>query len=628
MTGTSRNTPDPVATDAAARELRRELRQRDERIQSLETALHAAEARAERAELVFDSMTDGVMIFDQTGRIAQMNASAQGFFAVHTDEWNSGHAVDERERPEPVYDEAGRPLANAELPFARILRGEELNGSHAVDVIYRRSSGQDLQVSVSGAPIRDEQGEIVAALCLLRDVTERRRMERRTQEALSALLAMAEVLVHVPAQPTASPGASAAGGPLMDVTARRLAELTRRVLGCDRLGIVTVDVASGRQSPVAVVGIPEEQLPRWWAETEQAPFAEIPEFPFIARLKAGEVVVFDMSKPPFSEPPFSEMPNPYGVRSALIAPLRVGERLIGTLSYDYGGAEHEYTPQEVALAGAVAKLGALVLERDRLLQERAAAQADALALREANRRMDEFVGIVSHELRTPLTTVVANIQIAERWLPRLLAQQAPEGEASPENTLAQLERLLERSDRQASRLTRIVSDLLDMSRIQVGRLELLPQRCNLLTIVQEAVEEQRAAHPQRTINFATPEGTDDLTILADPDRVGQVVTNFLTNALKYAPPDRPIDVRAEQKGKSARVSVQDQGPGLTRGEQERIWERFHRVERITVESGSGVGLGLGLYISRTIIERLGGQVGVQSVRGKGASFSFTLPAAP
>ncbi len=644
VTGTSRNSPEPVATDVAA-----ELRQRDERIQALEAALRAAEARAAQAELVFDGMTDGVVIFDQTGRVAQMNAAARRLFVFHADEWNAASSLDERQLREPVYDERGRPLAREQLPFARILRGEALHGPTAVDVVYRRPPGQGVHVNISGAPIRDEHGRIVAALCVLRDVTERRRLERRTEEALDALLAMAEALVQPPVQapigiPVDANDPSWAGvdeeRPMMDATAARLAELTQRVLGCERLGIVTVDLASGRQFPVAVVDIPADQAPQWWAETAQARFADIPEFPLIARLQAGEVVALDMAKPPFSEPPYSEMPNPYNVRTALIAPLRVGERLIGTLSYDYGGAEHDYQPQEIELASAVAKLAALTLERERLLRDRAAAEADALALREANRRMDEFVGIVSHELRTPLTTIVANIQIAQRWLSRLAAPQTAHasgaasglasGKPGVDSALVQLTRLFERSDRQAHRLTRLVSDLLDMSRIQAGRLELQPQRCDLTAIVREAVEEQRAAHPTRAITLSLPTGGAggaELPVMADPDRVGQVLTNYLTNALKYAPPEAPIEVRVERKGKSARVAVHDQGPGLTRGEQQQIWERFHRVERIAVESGSGLGLGLGLYISQTIIERLGGQVGVQSARGKGAVFFFTLPAA-
>jgi signal transduction histidine kinase len=110
-------------------------------------------------------------------------------------------------------------------------------------------------------------------------------------------------------------------------------------------------------------------------------------------------------------------------------------------------------------------------------------------------------------------------------------------------------------------------------------------------------------------------------------RIEQVVTNYLTNALKYSPADRPVEVGVEvEPGKQqVRVWVRDQGPGLPLAEQGRIWERFHRVQGVEVQSGTGVGLGLGLYICRMIVERHHGQVGVQSASGQGATFWFTLP---
>ena len=116
-------------------------------------------------------------------------------------------------------------------------------------------------------------------------------------------------------------------------------------------------------------------------------------------------------------------------------------------------------------------------------------------------------------------------------------------------------------------------------------------------------------------------------MVADADRIGQVVTNYLTNALKYSPVDRPIEVFLAIEGQMARVSVQDEGPGLSPAEQQAIWERFYQVERIKVQSGSGTGLGLGLYICQTIIEQHQGKVGVQSSPGEGSTFWFSLPLA-
>jgi signal transduction histidine kinase len=115
--------------------------------------------------------------------------------------------------------------------------------------------------------------------------------------------------------------------------------------------------------------------------------------------------------------------------------------------------------------------------------------------------------------------------------------------------------------------------------------------------------------------------------MADAQRIGQVVTNYLTNALKYSPADRPVAVGLQVDNQQARLWVRDAGPGLPPEEQEHIWERFHQVKGIEVQSGSGVELGLGLYVCRTIIEQHHGQVGVQSARGAGSTFWFGLPLA-
>ncbi len=121
-----------------------------------------------------------------------------------------------------------------------------------------------------------------------------------------------------------------------------------------------------------------------------------------------------------------------------------------------------------------------------------------------------------------------------------------------------------------------------------------------------------------------------MPVFADADRLAQVVTNYVSNALRYSSPDQPVTVGLEVDRlaePAARVWVQDGGPGVPPEEQERIWERFYRVSGTPHRDGSSVGLGLGLSISRNIIERHGGQVGVDSVPGRGATFWFRLPLA-
>ncbi|HEU5198398.1 MAG TPA: HAMP domain-containing sensor histidine kinase, partial [Ktedonobacterales bacterium] len=171
-----------------------------------------------------------------------------------------------------------------------------------------------------------------------------------------------------------------------------------------------------------------------------------------------------------------------------------------------------------------------------------------------------------------------------------------------------------------------VNDLLDTSRIQAGKLELRVEFADLACLLREVVEEQSQANPGRAIRMHLP-ATQQALIFADADRIGQVITNYLTNALKYSVAEGPVEVGLEVEEGTARVWVRDEGPGLSAEEQEHIWERFHRVPGIEVQSGSGIGLGLGLYISRAIIEQHHGQVGVQSTRGAGSTFWFTVPLA-
>lgn len=243
----------------------------------------------------------------------------------------------------------------------------------------------------------------------------------------------------------------------------------------------------------------------------------------------------------------------------------------------------------------------------------------------SNQEMSDFLSLVSHEVRTPLTSLNGYLQLARQRLQRLQVEVA-QGSLSPatvEQRLAALQQSLGQVEAPARRLNRLMMDLAEVAHIQSERLVLHRAPCDLVEIVEEAVEEQQLAWPNREIDLRLSEQA--VIVQADRDRIGQVVTNYLTNALKYAPAERPIEVSLSLEAAQVRVEVRDQGPGVPPEKQELIWERFYRIPGAGAERQVGGNLGLGLYICRSIITQHGGRAGVESAPGSGATFWFTLP---
>jgi signal transduction histidine kinase len=335
------------------------------------------------------------------------------------------------------------------------------------------------------------------------------------------------------------------------------------------------------------------------------------------RLQDGQIVPADLTD-------FLPLvPGRHHADSAHIVPMLSGDQLVGIVGL-VTQTDSALNVRDLTLALALAATAALVVDRSRLLIDRQESQAQILALDETTRRMDDFISVAAHELRTPLTSIYGNVQFAEMLVGRLI--QGPSGNAQASaNTLVSVHAGLERTIRQIRRMDRLVGDLLDTSRIQADRLELHLAVADVLVIVREAVESQRPAWPNRSINLDVPTDLAPIPVLVDSDRLAQVVTNYITNALKYSSLDKPVAVRVCLQGTNVRVEVHDRGPGLSPQQQMHLFERFYRVPGIEIQSGSGVGLGLGLFINRTILERHGGEVGVDSAPGLGSTFWFTVP---
>jgi len=578
----------------------------EERKEDARAETARALVRAGAQDAIVDALADSAFICDQDGYIVRMNAAYRTLLGIaHEDErFYRAHSLAQRAARQYMRDLSGDILSYADLPVVRLLRGETISGTRPMEVYVRAWDGRDLLLSFSGAPLRDDEGALIGCVCICRDVTESRKLERRTQDALDALLAMASLLVGEDMLDEGSERPQA-------TSAQQLVVLAQRVLGCQRVAVTTYNAQSGAVTPVAAVGLAADEEDAW---REGRPGMTLREF---LSPRQAESLERDGMLVVESE---AQRVLPHGASTLLLVLMRVDGQAVGVVSLDYGTAAHTYTYEEIALAQGVGRLSGFVLERERLMREHSEARASALALSEANRRMDLFLGMASHELKTPMTTIVGTIQLAQRRLDRLTAN----GDAIAGTVLGPL---LERTRHSTLRINQLVDDLLDTALIQEERLRLRRAPRDLVLLVAAAVDEQREVEQGRAIAYTHPTG-GPVFVLLDEARIEQVVLNYLTNALKYAPAEKPIVVGVTVEKEVARVWVQDEGPGLSTADAVRVWDRFYQVDGVDPLQGSRVGLGLGLYISKTIVEAHGGAVGVEGAPGGGALFWFTLPLTP
>ena len=217
---------------------------------------------------------------------------------------------------------------------------------------------------------------------------------------------------------------------------------------------------------------------------------------------------------------------------------------------------------------------------------------------------DDFLSIASHELKTPLTSLKASLQLLDRIKNNPVSPMLP--------------KLIEQSGRSMSKINELVDDLLNVSRMNEGQVQLSKKKFTLFHMLNESCHDIRIAEDYKLVF----EGDDQLEVLADEQRIDQVVVNFVNNAVKYAPNSKVIVLGVAKEGDYAKVSVRDNGPGIPEDKLPNIFDRYYRAEDTDFHIS---GLGLGLYISADIIKRHGGEIGVTSELGVGSTFWFTLP---
>ncbi len=231
---------------------------------------------------------------------------------------------------------------------------------------------------------------------------------------------------------------------------------------------------------------------------------------------------------------------------------------------------------------------------------------DITQQKELEARKDDFVNMASHELKTPVTSM-------KLYIDSLMKRVK---EYDDERAL----KILMGIKNQTNRLQELVNDLLDVSRLQTGKLSLTKEQFRIDSLIIETIDGLQEAAGNRTIKFL---GKRAMTVSADRFRISQVLTNLLTNAIKYSPESKDIIVRLNRDGSNVVVSVQDDGMGIAKEQQKKIFEKLYQV---TDSKGKTFpGLGMGLYISKEIVKRHSGQIWVESEKGKGSTFYVSLP---
>lgn len=326
-----------------------------------------------------------------------------------------------------------------------------------------------------------------------------------------------------------------------------------------------------------------------------------------------ELIILDVQMPGMDGFEVAEAISGYSktrdIPIIFLSAVNVSKQFI-TKGYASGGRDYLVKPFDtdilVLKIKTFIKLHEQTIELNRI-QQSLLAEIEQRKLAESKK--DEFISIASHELNTPLTSVKGYLQLAERSL------EAGQKENS--------KLFINRSRKQVDKLNSLVTDLLDSTKIESGRLNFNYTYFNFESFLENGIDSVRHSYPEKQI---TRTGLADVQVYGDESRLEQVLINYLTNAIKYAPESNQVFVEVNSlQDQLIEVRVKDNGIGISKEKQEQLFDKFYRVEE---SSNRFQGLGMGLYICAEIIKRHQGEYGVESEPGQGSVFYFRVPIKP
>jgi PAS domain S-box-containing protein len=532
-----------------------------------------ADAATRRLAAVVDWSDDAIITKTPDSLITSWNPAAERMFG-----YTPAEAIGQSIRmliPPALQQEEDAVLAKIQAGV----------GLDHFETVRRRKDGALVSISLTVSPLRNEQGEIVGASTIARDITERSRLLALAREQAAITEQLGDV------------GAVVAGSLDRDTILHKVTD-TATALTHAECGAFLYNV---RRAPFGdsdllytVAGVPKGAFagfPQPWAPAVFGPTCR----------GEGTIRLDDVTQDPRygQHAPDGSLPaGPPPVRSYLTVPVTdVHGDVLGELFFGHSRVGM-FTAQHARVAEKIAAWASVALENSRLYDE----------TQDANRMKDEFLAILSHELRTPLNAIVGYARLLRGGI--LTGEKAARG--------------LETLDRNATWLTQIVEDVLDVSRIVSGKIRLDVQPVELPVIVDNAVATVQPAADAKGVRLQAIIDPNVGPVAGDPDRLQQVIWNLLGNAVKFTPKRGRIQVRLERVDSHIDVVVSDTGAGIRADFLPYVFERFRQEDAGTTRKTGGLGLGLALV--RHIVEMHGGTVHAASGgRGQGATFRVRFP---
>ena len=539
-----------------------------------------------RTEAMIGGMSDGVLLVDGEGRSVFINPAGQRLLG----KGDVGVPIFRQAEVYRLRDEHGRVLNPQELPAAQALStGRAVQD---VTVLIAREDAKRVAVSMSATPLREDD-RTSGVVVTFRDITERRALEEQmqVQAERAQILADAGAFFSSNIDPT--------------WVTQAIAERVAEVLG-DWSAVILRTPESKELRVAAIYHRDMASLGLAWSYIYRQPLV-------VGEGIIGQVVSTGYPSMMTDVRPAFDMTNPgayhatpVSLASLLVLPLRTRREMLGALVIAANDPERAMTDDKLPLAEVLAERAALAIENAKLYTEQVEARRK---VEDLSRLKDEFLSIASHELRTPVTSIKGYTQLAKMLI--------------KEGDLNTSEEYLDIALDQIDRMSRLILELLDVSRIETGRLEIRREPIAWPQFVRDVVHRHHTAVSDRRFHVSVPH--DGKLVTGDRDRLEQVLGNLLENAVKYSPDGSDVTVTVEDRGDSLVTAVCDRGIGIPADELAQVFERFHRGRQVS--STNYGGLGLGLYITKQIIERHGGSIWVESKEGQGTTFYFSLPAA-